>query len=304
MSGSSSNFFDFNHDGKLDALEMSAKMEFWDEISKDHSSEYGSSYVRGRRINTGSGGAAQRAAGDGGAAQRAAGNGGAAQGKSGAPAGQGGNPQSGSQKVSDEADPRARLIVLVLLVIACVYAVFRFGQRIKISYDREAALVSVEKRMEEYKERIAEELPGLCEARGIGLDGTYTAEAAPQLEYSPGSGEKYQFYDVKPDYSVTLHADESFDGYDDRTKYEYLVKLYPMAGEAHDAFLQECFPEYAALRSQEPAEGLTIGYRKPEYEVYIETPRHLYQYSKMYDDLFMLDGESCFLEDEQSRWTK
>ena len=121
MSGSSSNFFDFNHDGKLDALEMSAKMEFWDEISKDHSSEYGSSYVRGR------------------------------------------------------------LIVRVLL---------------------------------------------------------------------------------------------------------------------------EYFPEYAALRSQEPAEGLTIGYRKPEYEVYIETPRHLYQYSKMYDDLFMLDGESCFLEDEQSRWTK
>ena len=39
MSGSHDDFFDFNHDGKLDALEWSAKMEFYDEISKDISCE-------------------------------------------------------------------------------------------------------------------------------------------------------------------------------------------------------------------------------------------------------------------------
>ena len=68
--------------------------------------------------------------------------------------------------------------------------------------------------------------------------------------------------------------------------------------------LEEYFPEYAAGISQEPAEGLHIAYKKAEYEVFIETPQHSYQYSKMYDDLFILDGESYFLEDEQSKWNK
>jgi hypothetical protein len=76
------------------------------------------------------------------------------------------------------------------------------------------------------------------------------------------------------------------------------------AAEAHSAFLEEYFPEYAAGISQEPAEGLHIAYKKAEYEVFIETPQHSYQYSRMYDDLFILDGESYFLEDEQSRWNK
>ena len=212
--------------------------------------------------------------------------------------------EGASHQNNDEADPRVKLIVRILLVLVCVYAVFRFGWRIKTNYDWEAALVRVENRMDEYKKQIAEEFPKFCEERGIGLSGTYTAEADPQLEYSPDSGEKDQFYDVKPDFTVTLHADQSFDRYSDREKYDYLVKLYPMVGEAHAAFLEAYFPEYAALRSQELVKGLTIGYRKPEYEVFIETPQHNYQYSKMYDDLFMLDGESHSLEDEQSKSNK
>ena len=41
-------FFDFNHDGKIDAFEGAAKLEFYDEISKDHSSDHGD-YYGGRR---------------------------------------------------------------------------------------------------------------------------------------------------------------------------------------------------------------------------------------------------------------
>ena len=40
MSGSHDDFFDFNHDGKLDALEWSAKMEFYDELSRDNSAKH------------------------------------------------------------------------------------------------------------------------------------------------------------------------------------------------------------------------------------------------------------------------
>ena len=40
MPGSHDDFFDFNHDGKLDALEWSVKMEFYDELSRDNSAKH------------------------------------------------------------------------------------------------------------------------------------------------------------------------------------------------------------------------------------------------------------------------
>jgi hypothetical protein len=109
---------------------------------------------------------------------------------------------------------------------------------------------------------------------------------------------------VNLDYEVTLQADEYFDSFDDRSKYNYLGAFYQMAGEAHDAFLQESFGDLVDLRGWTTVERLSITYEGGEYEVFIETPAHLYQYSRMYDDLFILDGESYFLEDEQSRWKK
>ena len=74
MSGSSNDFFDFNHDGKLDALEWSAKMEFMDEVSKDHSEYHGETAGASRSRKTGSGGRVQRTAGSGSRVQRTAGS--------------------------------------------------------------------------------------------------------------------------------------------------------------------------------------------------------------------------------------
>ena len=106
------------------------------------------------------------------------------------------------------------------------------------------------------------------------------------------------------DYEVTLQADEYFDSLDDRSKYNYLGALYQTAGEAHAAFLQESFRDLMDLHGWTTVEDLSIAYKGGEYEVYIETPAHRYQYSRMYDDLFILDGESYFLMDEESRWKK
>ena len=53
-------FFDFNHDGKLDALEWSAKMEFYDELSKDNSAKYNRTVRPSRRNRAGSGNPPQR----------------------------------------------------------------------------------------------------------------------------------------------------------------------------------------------------------------------------------------------------
>ena len=50
--------------------------------------------------------------------------------------------------------------------------------------------------------------------------------------------------------------------------------------------------------------GLFIGYALGEYEAYIQTPEHLYQYSRYYDDLYLVDGESYYLMDEKSRWNR
>ena len=55
MSGSHDDFFDFNHDGKLDALEWSAKMEFYDEISRDNSAKHNGTVRPFRKNRAGAG---------------------------------------------------------------------------------------------------------------------------------------------------------------------------------------------------------------------------------------------------------
>jgi hypothetical protein len=271
MSGSHDDFFDFNHDGKLDALEWSVKMEFYDELSRDNSAKHNGTARPSRRNRAGSGNPPQRIV---------------------------------TQKEKVEIDPAVWIFLKMILAAAGVLLLYFAFTGIKRDMDANAEVRKVESRLEEYEKLVPEKLPEFCKEQGIGLDGTYTAQGFPELTKSPGSGQKYQFYRVNLDYEVTLHADEYFDSFDDRSKYNHLCDLYQIAGEAYDAFLQESFRDLVDLHGWTTVEGLSITYEGGEYEVYIETPAHLYQYSRMYDDLFILDGESYFLEDEQSRWKK
>ena len=106
-------------------------------------------------------------------------------------------------------------------------------------------------------------------------------------------------------YKVTLHLDRSFDKLTDRSKYTALVELLPKIEVLYDYFLDENFPEFQDLIDNELVEGLTVDYRKDRHhDLFIETPNHLYQYSYMYDDLFIMDGESVFVMDEKSKWNR
>ena len=277
-------FFDFNHDGKLDALEWSAKMEFWDEVSKDHSSSYGKARRNSRRPVTSSGRPANKAGAS--AGSRACQTGGVA------------------QKRKVQIDPAERVLLKILFAVVCFALIYCAFMGMKHVRDRDAELGRIQTMLNEYKNRVPKELPGFCEERGILLAGSYAAEGFPEMTKSPGSGSKYQFYEVKFDYAVTLEADQYFDRLDDRTKYDYLCALYQMTGSAYDAFMRESFPEILESDGWTAVEGLCVSNRGGEREVYIKTQAHVYQYSKMYDDLFILDGESYFLEDEKSRWRR
>lgn len=279
MSGSHDDFFDFNHDGKLDALEWSVKMEFYDELSRDNSKKHGGTVRPSRKNRADAGRPLQYKTGS----------------RSGSNA---------AQKEKVEIDPAVWAFLKIILAAAGVLILYFAFTGIKHDLDRNAEVRKVESRLEEYEKLVPEELPKLCRERGIGLDGTYTAKGFPELTLASGSGSKYQFYSVNLDYEVTLQADEYFDSLDDRSKYNYLGALYQTAGEAHAAFLQESFRDLMDLHGWTTVEDLSIAYKGGEYEVYIETPAHRYQYSRMYDDLFILDGESYFLMDEESRWKK
>lgn len=279
MPGSHDDFFDFNHDGKLDALEWSVKMEFYDELSRDNSAKHNGT-VRPLRKNRAD---------------------------AGRPAWHKTGSRSGSnaaQKEKVEIDPSVWIALKIALAFGCFLILYFAIARIRLDLDKKAEVKKVECRLEEYNELVPEVLPKYCEERGTGLDGTYAAKGFPEITLASGSGSKYQFYRVKLDYEVTLQADEYFDSLDDRAKYNYLGALYQTAGEAHAAFLHESFSDLMDLHGWTPVEGLSITYGGGEYEVYIETPAHRYQYSRMYDDLFILDGESYFLMDEESRWKK
>ncbi|MCR5811494.1 MAG: hypothetical protein K6G34_08970 [Lachnospiraceae bacterium] len=278
MSGSH-DFFDFNHDGKLDALEWSAKMEFYDELSRDNSAKHNGTVRPSRRNRADAGKPALHNTGSG-------------------------SGSNAAQNEKVEIDPAVWVFLKIILAAAGVLILYFAFTGIKHDMDRNAEVRKVESRLEEYGKLAPEELPKFCGERGIGLDGTYTAKVFPELTISPGSGQKYQFYSVNLDYEVTLQTAEYFDSLDDRAKYNYLGALYQMSGEAYDAFLQESFRDLVDLHGWTTVEGLSIAYKGGEYEVYIETPAHRYQYSRMYDDLFILDGESYFLMDEKSRWNK
>ena len=279
MPGSHDDFFDFNHDGKLDALEWSVKMEFYDELSRDNSEKHKGTVRPLRKNRDGAGRQLQY--------------------KTGSSSG-----SNTAQKEKVEIDPAVWIFLKIMLAAAGVLILYFAFTGIKHDLDRNAEVKKVESRLEEYNELVPEKLPKYCEERGTGLDGTYAAKGFPEITLAPGSGSKYQFYRVKLDYEVTLQADEYFDSLDDRAKYNYLGALYQTAGEAHAAFLHVSFSDLMDLHGWTPVEGLSITYEGGEYEVYIETPAHRYQYSRMYDDLFILDGESYFLMDEQSRWKK
>ena len=282
--GTWDDLFDFNHDGKLDALEWSAKMEFWDEISKDHSSEYNKVSGGARRLKSGTGSPAY--------------------GRRSTSAGTGTRRAQEEKEEKIQINPAVWAYLKLFLAFGCFLIGYFAFMGIRHTMARNAEVGRVKSLVDAYREEVPAELPAHCKVRGIGLKGSYTAEGFPEMTLSPGSGGKYRFYGVTLDYAVTLHAGESFDRLDDRAKYDKLGELYRMAEAAHAEFMQASFPEFAQLTGFGPVEGLSISYRGAEREVYIQTPAHLYQYSKMYDDLFILDGESYFLEDEQSRWTK
>ena len=279
MPGSHDDFFDFNHDGKLDALEWSVKMEFYDELSRDNSEKHKGTVRPLRKNRAGAGRQLQY--------------------KTGSSSG-----SNTAQKEKVEIDPAVWIFLKIMLAAAGVLILYFAFTGIKHDLDRNAEVKKVESRLEEYNELVPEKLPKYCEEQGTGLDGTYAAKGFPEITLAPGSGSKYQFYRVKLDYEVTLQADEYFDSLSDRAKYNYLGALYQTAGEAHADFLHESFSDLMDLHGWTPVEGLSITYEGGEYEVYIETPAHRYQYSRMYDDLFILDGESYFLMDEESRWKK
>ena len=191
MSGSHDDFFDFNHDGKLDALEWSAKMEFYDEISRDNSAKHNGTVRPLRKNRAGAGRPLQYKTGS----------------------------RSGSntaQKEKVKIDPSVWVFLKIILAVAGVLILYFAFTGIKYDMDRNAEVRKVESRLEEYEKLVPEELPKLCRERGIGLDGTYMAKGFPELTLASESGSKYQFYSVKLDYEVTLQADEYFDSLDDR----------------------------------------------------------------------------------------
>ena len=264
---------------ELDALEWSVKMEFYDELSRDNSAKHNGTVRPLRKNRAGAGRPLQYKTGS----------------RSGSNA---------AQKEKVEIDPAVWIALKIALAFGCFLILYFAIARVRLDLNKKAEVKKVESRLEEYKEMVPEKLPKYCEERGTGTDGIYAAKGFPEITLAPGSGSKYQFYRVKLDYEVTLQADEYFDSLDDRAKYNYLGALYQTAGEAHAAFLHVSFSDLMDLHGWTPVEGLSITYEGSEYEVYIETPAHRYQYSRMYDDLFILDGESYFLMDEESRWKK
>ena len=191
MSGSSKDFFDFNNDGKLDALEWSAKMEFLDEVSKDHSGYYKGTAQASQSRKAGSGRTTQRITGSGRTTQRTTGSAAA---------------PGAEQNEKIEIHPAFWILLKMILALICFFLVYYAYMGIKRDIEAGREVGRVESRLEEYGKLVQEELPEHCAERKIGLSGTYSAEGFPELSKSPGSGKDYQFYNIKLDYAVTLHA--------------------------------------------------------------------------------------------------
>ena len=183
MPGSHDDFFDFNHDGKLDALEWSVKMEFYDELSRDNSAKHNGTVRPPRKNRAGAGRPLQYKTGS----------------RSGSNA---------AQKEKVEIDPAVWIALKIALAFGCFLILYFAIARVRLDLNKKAEVKKVESRLEEYKEMVPEKLPKYCEERGTGTDGIYAAKGFPEITLAPGSGSKYQFYRVKLDYEVTLQADE------------------------------------------------------------------------------------------------
>ena len=231
----SHDFFDFNNDGKLDALEWSIKMDVYDELSRDNSAEYYKPVQPRRRNKAGAGRPMQR--------------------KTGTVSG-----TNAALKEKVEIDPATKVFLKMMLAFAAVMLLYFAFINVRHTLAGNAEVQKVESRLEEYEKLVPEQLPEFYKGRGAGPGKTYTAKGFPELTLAPGSDSKYQFYRIKLDYEVTLHVDESFDSLGDRAKYNRLCDLYKKTGEAYDAFIEKLFPEFAVRHGWSPVEGLNFIY--------------------------------------------
>lgn len=83
-----------------------------------------------------------------------------------------------------------------------------------------------------------------------------------------------------------------------------MTRLFDQIEPLYEEFLVENFPEYRNNPNWEVIPKLFVSYETKDCEAFIQTPEHLYQYSLYYEDLYLVDGESYFLMDEQSRWNR
>ena len=194
--------------------------------------------------------------------------------------------------------PRPLIILILCLVIG-----IPCGRFIKSQWERNRVMEDLDNRMKSYEEQLSSEVPNLCQNIDLPITGTYTAHNIPELELFSSDGDAY-FYNVNAGCAVTLHADSDFDKLGDRDKYDILVSLYEQIGPIYEEFLNEYFPEYISNPNWEVLPKLYISYDYDKCEAYVQTPDHLYQYSLYYDDLYLLDGESYFLMDEDSKWNR
>ena len=302
MSGSWDDFFDWNHDGKLDAFEQAVKLDFlldeWEtDTSEDSDSLYGSGRSFGRSRVSGYAGGRSYTHGRSGRTTV-----GRKQTVSTA-SNTGTTALAGRQKsaVQEEKDAAKWLVPVLFLMIICLLTGYWVYGRIKHSMDRKAAVRQMESNVESFKQETAELLPEYCKDIYIPVRGTYTAEGKPEIEETISGS--YQFYDIKLNYAVTLQVSSSFDKLADRSKYEALCDLNSGVREAFDRYQAEHLDSVMAPEG-EIVEKLFIYYKDGDGDVYIQSPEHLYQYSVYYEDLFFIDGENCFLMDEKSKWNR
>lgn len=208
-----------------------------------------------------------------------------------------------SPERKEQTEKEMRTVKIITVVILCLVAGnfgFTFFKR---AFDRSRELENMQATIAEYEEKISSEFPAYCSGIDLSVSGSYTAKGSAQLDLFDGS-KKIQFYTITPNCSVTLHTDASFDRLKDRERYNILNELNEQAERTYVVFLEENMPVFADYTHVEPTPDIQISYKTCRPDVYIQTQDHLYQYSRMYDDLYVLDGESYFLMDEGSRWNR
>ena len=118
MPGSHDDFFDFNHDGKLDALEWSVKMEFYDELSRDNSAKHNGT-VRPLRRNRADAGRPARH-------------------KTGSSSG-----PNAAQKEKVEIDPAVWIALKIALAFGCFLILYFAIARVRLDLNKKAEVKKV-----------------------------------------------------------------------------------------------------------------------------------------------------------------